>query len=491
VKKILLFIVTILIVLSVVLFYRANAVFENHQYQVNAPLSPVILDEDAAIERLSKAIQIPTVSHENKSIIEERAFQTFHQYLAESFPLVHAQLDVKTFAKHSLLYHLKGQNTQLKPVLFVGHLDVIAVNQQAQSRWQQPPFSGNVVDGVIWGRGALDNKISVMALMESMEQFLAQNQVAQRDIYFAFGHNKETGGEGAKAIANYFAEQNMQFEFILDEGGAITKDIIPGTNHPVALVGVAEKSFVNITLKVAGQGGHSSQPPLETTAAILAKAIVNLEDKPFTAHIKFFDLMFQNIGYALPLTNRLAMANLWLFEPLVLDRLLDQSYSAASVRTTAAATMLQASDKSNVLPIQASAVMNVRIYPGDNLESIIAHMQKAINDPRVIISSDVASEESLVSSTETLGYKLIESTIRRIDDNILVSPYLVQGATDSRHYQTMTDSIYRFVMVTLDAKSYRQIHGLNEQVSTQDYRNAIQFYYAMLEQSASGVTAVD
>jgi carboxypeptidase PM20D1 len=490
-KKILLAFVILLVMLSALLFYRANTFFENNQYQVREPLIPITLDNDAVLERFTKALQIPTISNENKRNIDDLAFQKFHQYLADSFPLVHEKTEVQKFAKYSLIYHLKGQNPQLKPVLFVGHIDVIPINKDTQTRWQQPPFSGSVKDGVIWGRGALDNKISVMALMESMEQFLAQNKVAQRDIYFAFGHDKESGGEGAKTIAAYFAAQNIQFEFILDEGGAVTKGIIPGTTHPVALVGVAEKSFVNITLKVAGQGGHSSQPPLATTAAILAKAIVNLENQPFTAHIHFFDLMFQNIGYALPLSNRLAMANLWLFEPLVLDRLLEQANSAASVRTTAAVTMLQGSYKSNVLPTQASAVMNVRIYPGDTLEGILSHIQQTINDPRVIVSTEVASEESLISSTQSFGFKLIESTIRRLDDNIIVSPYLVQGATDSRHYQKLTDNIYRFIMLTLDSNSYRQIHGLNEQVRVQDYLNAIQFYYGMLDQSASGNTLVD
>ncbi|WP_340679530.1 M20/M25/M40 family metallo-hydrolase [Paraglaciecola sp.] len=404
---------------------------------------------------------------------------------------MHEKIQVQTFAKHSLVYHLKGQNTQLKPVLFLAHIDVMPVNKQTLELWQHPPFSGNAVDGVIWGRGALDNKISVMALMESMEQYLALNKIPLRDIYLAFAHDKEIGGEAAKGIAEHFADQNIQFEFILDEGGAVTQNMIPDTNHPIALIGVAEKGIVNVKLTVMGQGGHSSQPPLETTAGIIARAIVNVEDHPFTAHINFFDLMFKNIGYALPLSNRLAMANLWLFEPFVLNRLLQQSTSAASVRTTAAVTILQGSVKSNALPTIASAIMNVRIYPGDTVESIQTHLQQVINDPRVIISYDLASNASLVSSTDTFGFKLIESSIRRLNDNILVSPYLVQGSTASRHFQQLTDNIYRFIMVNVDSKSLKQFHGLNERIAVNDYTNAIQFYYAMLDQTASGKTLVD
>jgi carboxypeptidase PM20D1 len=490
-KKILLSIFTIVVVLSVIVVIRATTVFENNQYQVTEPLTRVTLDQAAVLARFSQAIQIPTISYDDVSLLDNTAFEAFHQHLANSFPLAHSQTTLTKFDNYSMVYHLKGQNSQLKPVLFMGHMDVVPVDSQTQSQWLQPPFSGNIVDGVIWGRGTIDDKVSVVALMESLEMLLAKNITPERDIYFAFGHDEETGGKGAQAIAKYFTEQNVQFEFILDEGGVITDGIIPGTNQPIALIGVAEKGFVNFRLTVKGEGGHSSQPPAQTAAGILANAVVKVENNPFDARLEFFDLMFDNIGYSMPLTSRLPLANLWLFEPLVLNTLLKSPSSAAVARTTTAVTMLQGSTKSNVLPTIATAVVNLRILPGDSIASIQAHIEQVIDDPRVTLSTELANEASVVSPTNNIGFKLIESSIRRLDDKILVTPYIVLGATDSRHFQRLSDNIYRFMMVSLNPETLKQFHGLNEQISVKDYLNAIQFYYAMLEQSASGTPIAD
>ena len=488
-KKILLYILTIVVVLLVIVLFRATTVFENNQYQVTEALMPITLDESTVVDRFSQALQIPTISYDDASKLDHSAFQAFHQHLAQSFPLVHAKTQLTTFQDYSMVFHLKGQNSQLKPALFMGHMDVVPVDEQTKDQWLQPPFSGNVVDGVIWGRGAIDDKVSVLALMESMELYLTQDIVPQRDIYFAFGHDEEAGGEGAKAIAKYFAEQNIQFEFILDEGGVITDGIIPGTTQPIALIGVAEKGFVNFNLTVKGEGGHSSQPPAHTAAGILASAIVNVENNPFDARTEFFDLMFDNIGYSMSLSKRLPLANLWLFEPLVLSTLLKSPSSAASARTTTAVTMLQGSTKSNVLPTIATAVVNFRILPGDTVESIQAHLNRVIDDSRVTLSTELANEASAVSPTDNIGFQLIESSIRRLNNNVLVTPYLVLGATDSRHFQNLSENIYRFMMVSLNPTTLKQFHGLNEQIAVKTYLNAIQFYYAMLEQTASGSQA--
>lgn len=490
-KKILLSVVFLIVALAAILVYRANSVFENNQYQVSESLTPITLSESAALDRFRKALQIPTISYDDTSRLDIAAFEAFHQHLKQSFPLVHQKTKLTKFKDFSMVFHLKGQNPQLKPALFMGHMDVVPVDEQTKDQWQQPPFSGNIVDGVIWGRGAIDDKVSVLALMESLERYLKQNNIPQRDIYFSFGHDEETGGEGAIAIAKYFAEQNIQFEFILDEGGVITDGVIPGPTHPIALVGVAEKGFVNFRLTVKGEGGHSSQPPAHTAAGILASAIVNVENNPFDARTEFFNLMFDNIGYSMPISQRLPLANLWLLEPVVLSTLLESPTSAASVRTTTAVTMLQGSTKSNVLPTIASAVVNFRILPGDTIAGIQTHLERVIDDPRVTLSAELANEASAVSPTDNIGFKLIESSIRRLDDNVLVTPYLVVGATDSRHFQDLSKNIYRFMMVSLNPESLKQFHGLNEQIAVKDYLNAIQFYYAMLEQTASGESTVD
>jgi carboxypeptidase PM20D1 len=483
-KKILLFLTIILIAVIAVLFYRANSVFKNNQYQVTETLQAIQIDESAALERFANAIKIKTISYDDAEKLDPEAFLAFHQHLTDSFPLSHQLTTVKKFDDYSLVYHLKGQNSQLKPILFMGHMDVVPVDPNTEYEWLQPPFSGNIVDGTIWGRGTIDDKVTVLALMESLEIFLAKRITPQRDIYFAFGHDEEAGGNGAQTIAKYFAEQRIEFEYILDEGGVITQGIVAGTSQPIAMVGVAEKGFVNFELAVRGKGGHSSQPPNHTAAGILAAAIVKVENNPFDAKLDFLSMMFENIGYSMPLSQRLPLSNLWLLDSIVKSTILKSSTTAASARTTTAVTMLQGSTKSNVLPTLATATINFRILPGDTIESIQAHLEKVIDDPRVELSTSLANEASTVSPTDHLGFKLIESTIRRLDSNILVTPYLVLGATDSRHFQGLSDNIYRFMMVSLTPESLKQFHGLNEQIRVKDYLNAITFYYALLEQSA-------
>jgi carboxypeptidase PM20D1 len=485
-KKILISLVIALILLTSVVFYRTFTVFENQQYQVKNAIPVINLNQQQVVQRFSQAIQIPTVSYDDANQIDLQAFENFHQFLAINFPLTHQQTQLTRFKDYSLLYHLPGSNHELKPVLFMGHMDVVPVDQASKDQWLQNPFGGDVIDGTIWGRGAIDDKVSVVALMEAMELYLSQGKQPQRSIYFAFGHDEEIGGKGAIAIAKHFKQQNTQFEFVMDEGGIIADGLVPGISQQVALIGVAEKGFVNFRLTVKGEGGHSSQPPAHTAAGILAQAIVKVENNPFEAKFDFFELMFERIGYATDLSLRLPLANLWILEPIVMQVLTAKPSTAASARTTTAVTMLQGSSKSNVLPTVASAVVNFRILPGDTQESIRAHLESVIDDPQVEITAELANEASAVSPADSYGFNLIESTIRRIDEKILVAPYLMIGATDARHFHGLSENIYRFMMVTLNSETLKQFHGINEQISINDYLRSIQFYHAMLEQSASG-----
>lgn len=485
-KKFFILLLILMAVLVAILFIRAETVFNNNQYQVGAPLQPIELNENAVVERFAKSIRYQTISYEDTGAVNEAAFLDLHQHLVESFPLTHQFANKTVINQFSLVFHLPGRDPSLKPVLFMGHMDVVPIDSATQNQWQIPPFSGAVLDGEIWGRGTIDDKISVLALMEAMEQLIARDVHRHRDIYFAFGHDEEIGGNrGAKAIAAHFAAKNIEFDFVLDEGGAITEGIIPGVQPPVALVGVAEKGFVNLRLSVNAPGGHSSQPPKNTAAGILSQAVVKLEQDPFPSTLQFFNLMFDAVGFSTPLKTRLPMANLWLFSPLVTQSIMASPGTAASAHTTTAVTMLRGSDKSNVLPTQAEAVVNFRILPGDSIDLVKTHAERVIDDPRVKISAFMGNEASNISPTNSLGFELIEQTIRRLDDQVLVAPYLVQGGTDAKHYSELSDNIYRFLMVRLNSNSIKRLHGLNERIAVKDYIDAVQFFYALLEQSVS------
>ena len=463
-KKFLAFL--LLLLFAVVLTLRAYTTFPDRQIAGGGLQSTVVLDSRAMAERLAGALRIPTISHDDRSNFDASAFRRLHAYLEEQFPLVHAQAQRRRVNSWSLVYRIDGRDAELAPALFMGHLDVVPVDEATADDWQQDPFSGAIADGAVWGRGAMDDKLTVLALLEAMEALLAAGERPARTVYFAFGHDEEVGGkEGAAEVAAAFAREGLRFEFVLDEGGAVTDGLIPGIDEPVAMIGIAEKGYVNLHLTVKAPGGHSSQPPRHTAAGILAEAIVRVEDNLFPADLSAMDANFAYLAHYFPLPTRIALANPWLFEPLVKWRLLANPATAASIRTTTAVTMLEGSSKSNILPTEAEAVVNFRILPGDSVASVREHIVDAIDDERVEVSVHMANEPSPVSSTDSFGFRLLENTIRGTDSSVLVAPYLVQGGTDAKHFVDLSDSVYRFVMFRADGQAMKRIHGVDERIA--------------------------
>jgi len=479
-KKILL-LVTALGGLAIFMFVRANTYFPDRQLYGMEPVPMPEVDADAMAARLAGSIRIPTISHDDRSNFDARAFLDFHDYLEQHYPAVHRAATRQIINDYSLVYRLDGADPSLKPVLFMGHMDVVPVDPATADQWTHPPFSGAIEEGVVWGRGAIDDKLTVMALMEAMEMLLAAGRTPQRTVYFAFGHDEEVGGkDGAGQVAQFFRDQGISFEFVLDEGGVVTEGMIAGIEPPVAIIGIAEKGYMNLHLTVDAPGGHSSQPPPHTAAGILAQAIVRVEENPFPTDLSAMDANFEYLGHYFPLPTRLALANTWLLGPAVEQVMLSSPVSAASIRTTTAVTMLEGSSKSNILPTRAVAVVNFRVLPGDTVEGVRQHIVAAIDDDRVDVSVHMANEPSPVSSTESFGFGLLEKTIRGMDDRVLVAPYLVQGGTDAKHFVDLSDSVYRFMMYRADAETTKRVHGVDEQVAIYDYAEAVRFYYALL-----------
>jgi carboxypeptidase PM20D1 len=432
------------------------------------------------------------VSHDDRTRFDAEAFLAFHRFLEASYPRVHAQTDRQVINDYSLVYHLQGSEPELEPVLFMGHFDVVPVDPATAEAWRFDPFSGVQADGHIWGRGSLDDKLGVIALLEAVEQLLAEGFSPRRSIYLAFGHDEEVGGlEGARQIAHWFAERGTRFGFVLDEGGIVTEGIFEGVDRPVAVIGVAEKGWVNLRLTVGATGGHSSQPPPHTAVGLLSQAIVRLEDKPFPASLDFMGMTIEPIAHAMPWTLRAVFANSWLFEPLLLRYLLRDPGDAASLRTTTAVTMVSGSPKSNILPTRAEAVVNFRIIPGETAESVQARVERIIDDERVQITADTHWDPSPVAPLDSAGYRLIAGTLRGLDPDILVAPYVVRGGTDARYFYELSNHVYRFLMARASPETIEMVHGINEHVAVADYLDAIRFYYAMIRRAADGPLAAD
>ena len=485
-KKGLITIALLLVVVIATVSVRTNSVFEERQPVVNKDDLNGIVQKtqsisEAAATRLSQSIQIKTISYDDRQKFDTGEFKRFHQLLEDSYPTIHQVAKKTVINGYSLVYHVKGTDSSLKPALFLNHMDVVPVDPNTLDKWTHGPYSGDIKNGVVWGRGALDDKGGVMALMEGLELYLQDNNKPKRDIYLAFGHDEEVGGsEGAGKIAKYFADNKIQFEFALDEGGAVMDGILDGYNRPVAMVGIAEKGYVNVHLTVKGEGGHSSQPPAQTAVGILSQAIANVEQNQFPASMDFLGITFEHIGNHGSWPIRMVMSNLWLFGFVVEEEFLADPEMAASLRTTIAPTMLQGSPKSNALAQAAKGVINIRIMPGETYDTVKQHIETAINDPRVEVTLSAQSNPPPISSDESEAYKLLADTIVQTDDNALVAPYMVQAATDSKYYPPVSDNVYRFLMLRLNKENFKQMHGVNEQIAVEDYTKLIEFYYRMI-----------
>jgi carboxypeptidase PM20D1 len=476
--------VILLLVLAAVLAIRAQTEFSDHQLPPAVNLAPAELNAGRAVQNLSRAITYPTVSYDDRSRFDAEAFTGFRKFLENAYPRIHESAERTVVNGYSLVYRFAGSRPALEPVLFMGHFDVVPIEDITLDDWSHPPFSGAVEDGIIWGRGAVDDKLTVIALMEAMESMLEQGVAPERDIYFAFGHDEEVGGkDGAAKVAEYFADQGVAFDFVMDEGGAITEGMMSGIDNPVAVVGVAEKGYVNLVLTVNAPGGHSSQPPEQTALGILARAIVRVEDHPFPARLDNIAPTFEALGDRMPFLTRLAMANLWLFSPLVERRMLRDKDDAAGIRTTTAATMASGSPKSNILPTRATAVINFRILPGDTVTKVRQHVTELIDDERVSVTSEYDINPSPASPSDSRGYELIARTIRAMDPEILVAPYMVRGGTDAKYFYKLSPNVYRFMMLRIDPETIRYIHGIDEHVAEEDFIEAVRFNHYLLQQA--------
>jgi carboxypeptidase PM20D1 len=466
------------------IFIRA-ARFTSRQVQPG-PVQAFAVDRDSAARRLSQAIQFKTVSLQGPDDSRSVEFRRLHAFIESSFPQVHRHLTKEVIGDYSLLYTWHGKDKSLKPFLLMAHMDVVPVDPATESSWYHPPFSGDVADGFIWGRGTLDDKGSLLSILEAVEILLRSGFELERSVYLAFGHDEETGGEhGAAKIAELLRARGIGLEYVLDEGLNIFRGLIPGLRKPVALVGVAEKGYLSLRLTVETPGGHSSTPPAHTAIGVLSGALERLESTPFPAHLTApMRQMAEFIGPEMPWGKRLAMANLWLFEPLVSKRLAAAPFTNATVRTTMAPTMFNAGVKENVLPTRATAVINLRILPGDTVASVTEHVGRTINDPRVKISLlPVQLEPSEVSDNDTPSFRLIQRSIRETAQEALVAPALLVAATDSRHYRGLSRSIFRFLPVALGPNAIQRYHGVDERITIDDYERCIRFYMRVITNS--------
>lgn len=477
------FILIIILVLLAVLCFRA-ATLKKPLLPDTTGESLAEVDVNAVAERLSQAIQKKTVSYTDLSKIDWQPYQEFVNLLAQNYPKVHEAAERELVNDYGIILHLKGKNNALKPVLMIGHFDVVPVEKSTENKWEQPAFSGIIKDGFVWGRGTMDMKMHLISPLEALEMLLADGFTPEHDIYLGFGHDEETRGElGAIAISKLFEKRNLQFDFILDEGGAVIEGAFPLLKKPMATIGIAEKGITSIQITVEGTGGHASMPPKHTAVGVLSQIITDLERQQFGLHIcEPVKEQFERIGSELPFHFRLLTANLWFFGPLFKRLMAKTPVGNAMMRTTTAATMIEGSMAHNVLPPKASAVVNFRLLPGETVDDVTAHINKIAAPNKVLLEPLMGDDPSLVSPSDSEGFTRIEKTIHEVFPGVLVSPYLVMGGTDARRYENVCSNIYRFSPMLLQQGDMDRIHNVNERISLDNVKRSVQFFHRLISQ---------
>lgn len=438
---------------------------------------------DDVLPRLSGAIRIPTVSYDEVSKTDTLPFGLFHQYLDECFPLIKSNLSKELINGYALLYRWQGKNDALPPVMLLAHQDVVPANA---SDWEKEPFSGENDGTFIWGRGALDDKGALMAILEATEKLLGEGFQPEQTIYFAFGNDEEVKGKGAATIAKTLQERGIIADFILDEGMVITSEMVPMMSKPVALVGTSEKGYMTVELSCEVEGGHSASPQPETAISIISNAITRLtENRPEARLTKPVVDFIDYLGPEISWPAKIVFANRWLFGGLIKKIYTGTAPGNSLVRTTTAPTVLQAGEKENVLPMHARAVVNFRLLPGDTVDGLLAYIESVINDQRVHLKVNPGAYEAApVSPVDSRGFALIHKTIKMQFENTVVTPTLMTATSDSRHYRELSANIYRFAPYHIYPEDMARIHGNNERITIQNYKDMIGFYYLLIRNTS-------
>lgn len=487
IRRILLGVVALAVLLVAAL--AINTARQGSKQLVVSPLAPQAIDERAAADSLAAAIRAKTISSQAEPALNADQFRALHAHLQQRYPKLHAALKREVVGDLSLLYTWPGSDASAPAIALMAHQDVVPVAPGTESNWEAEPFGGQIKGGYVWGRGAWDDKANLIAEMEAVELLVASGFRPRRTIHLVFGADEEVGGErGAKAIAKLLADRGVQLDFVVDEGLLIVEGVLPGLSKPAALIGVAEKGYLSVTLKANATPGHSSMPPAPGSAAIaqLSHALAKLDARPLPVVVGgVADAMFDSLAPEFDGVSRYALTNRWLLGSMLTKQLEKGPSSNALLRTTTALTVFNAGNKDNVLPGQAEATVNFRILPGDSQARVLEHVRKTIaNDAIEITPLPGNSEPSRVSSTASEGYRAIERSVRELMPGTVVAPGLMIGATDSRHFESIAKNVYRFSPVRAKAEDLPRFHGTNERISIANLGELIRFYHRLIQLTA-------
>ncbi len=438
---------------------------------------------DQSAQNLAKAVAFPTVSYYDWSKTDLDIFRQFRAFLEETYPTTFSTLQVLDGGDLNILLYWEGEDKELLPALLMAHQDVVAADDAAE--WRYPPFSETIEEGYVWGRGSFDIKGQLITILESVERLLKEGIRPQRSWYIAFGCDEEVRGEnGAQKIADYFHTNKIRFAFVLDEGGVVADNFVSFIKKPVAVVGMAEKGFVNISIEVTKEGGHSSSPINPTPMGLLGRAIWRLERRKFKSEITPpIKEMLTTIGLNSSFLFSIPLLNLWLFKPLIVSIFGSNQATDPLMRTTLAVTMAQGSSAPNVIAPHAKAVANFRLLPTETCEEVLARTKKRINLKGVEYTILADTPQSRITPSDSPEFGFLKRCIEESFPGAIVSPYLMTGGTDAIWFEPLSDNIFRFSPYQIDAKELKRVHGKDERLAVDNLEKAILFYSDLITQS--------
>lgn len=448
---------------------------------VKTEYEPVEFDRDAAVNALAELVRCRTVSYDDRTLEDDAEFEKLIAKLPTLYPNVVKTCPMQRMEDRGLLFHWKGSKGDGKPSVLMAHYDVVPVEEE---NWTHPAFDAEIVDGIMWGRGTLDTKVTFNGVLSAAENLIKQGFTPENDIYFAFSGGEEINGMGAVNIVNYFKENNIELEMVVDEGGAVVEDVFPGVSEPCGLIGIAEKGLINLEYSISSAGGHASAPKPHTPVGRLAMACAKVEAHPFKMHLTKPALeMFDTLGRRSTFLYRIIFANLWCFSG-VLDTMGKKSGGEfnALMRTTVAFTQMSGSAAPNVIPPSASMVSNIRLNPADSVDSAVEYIRSVINDPDVKLTVGEHMEPSPISRTDCIGWQRVVNAVSGTWQGCVVAPYLMVQCSDSRHYGDISDRVYRFSAMDLTAEERSSIHGNDEHIRLETAQRAVEFYIRIMKQ---------
>ena len=472
-----------IVVLAIVLIFLAVVLLRTLRFtptvQPVEASEKVEFSKDKAISNLAELVKCRTISYSDHSLEDDAEFDKLISKLPGLYPQVFACCEFRQLPDRALLFRWPGRSSD-SPSVMMAHYDVVPVNEE---NWDKPPFDAIIEDGVMWGRGTLDTKVTFNGALFAADHLIATGFVPENDVYFAFSGGEEVNGKGAPNIVKYFRERGITPAMVVDEGGAVVENVFPGVKKPCGLIGIAEKGMMNVQLRTVSAGGHASAPKPHTPVGVLSQACTAIEGNPFSCHIEGpAAQMVDTLGRHSTFLFRLIFANLWCFGWVIdlLGRMSGGEINAL-VRTTVAFTQMEGSSARNVIPPEAKMVANMRLNPADSVESALAYLRKVVKDENVEISALESFEPSRVSRTDCEGWDKVAAAVAENWPGCIVAPYLMVQCSDSRHWGVISDRVYRFSAMDLTAAERATIHGNNERIRLEGICKAAEFYIRLLK----------